>query len=209
MTRLARFALAPIPLLLLVGASCGGGDDSTETASPPNSNATATEASAATETTGGDGGEETDGPSSGFQEYFAAMEQVAITTDTRLEEIGAELNDATYSSDAEEIAANADGIQQSGEAIESALLNMSRLDPPGEVEDAHNDFADALDTVLQLFAAMALDIDDVSTSAQLNALTNQYSSDFSDADADFDDACLTLQGIADDSGINVDLRCTD
>jgi hypothetical protein len=207
MTRLARFALAPIPLLLLVGASCGGGDDSTETASPPNSNATATEASAATETTDGDGGEETDGPSAGLQEYFAAMEQVAITTDTRLEEIGAELNDATYSSDAEEIAANADGIQQSGEAIESALLNMSRLDPPGEVGNAHNDFADALDTVLQLFAAMALDIDDVSTSAQLNALTNQYSSDFSNAD--FDDACLTLQGIADDNSINVDLRCTD
>lgn len=88
-------------------------------------------------------------------DYFAEMDQIALRTDTRLEEIGGGIQNATFDNDAEEITANRDGLQQSGEAIESALLDMSDLDLPSEVETAHADFFDALNAVLQLFAGMS------------------------------------------------------
>lgn len=199
MLRLARIILVSLSLLLLLAAACGGDDDSSSTATD-----------APTETdSGGDNGGDGNDASPELVDYFAEMDQIALRTDTRLEEIGSELDGATFDSDADEITANRDGLQQSGEAIESALLDMSDLDPPAEVEDAHGDFFDALNAVLQLFASMSADIDDVSTSAELEALSADYSQDFGSADADFDEACLALQEIADDNGVDADMHCTD
>ena len=196
MPRLLRITLIALSAILLLAAACGGDDDSP---------GTATDAPTETDSGGGDGND----ASAELRDYFAEMDQIALRTDTRLEEIGSELDGATFDSDADEITANRDGLQQSGEAIESALLDLSDLDPPAEVEDAHADFFDALNAVLQLFAGMSADIEDVSTSAELEALSADYSQDFANADADFDDACLALQEIADDNGVDADMHCTD
>ena len=190
MRRLVGFSLAALSILLLT-AACGGDDDST------GSTATATEA-----TTETDGADSTSGDASPeLEDYFAQMEDIAIQAEGRLNEVSSDLNNATFDSDAEEIAANQDGLQQSGAAVETALQDMSNLDPPSEVKDAHDRFSEALSTVLQLYAALAEDIADVSTMDELNSVADGYSPDFSDANIEFDSACSALQGLADDYGI--------
>jgi hypothetical protein len=203
MLRLVRFTLVALSVLLLLAAACSDDDDFTG-ASP-----TATEAPTETDNGGNNGDNDTDTPSADLEDYFAEMDEIALRTDNRLEEISDELQNATFDSDAEEIAANRDGFQQSGEAIESALLDMSDLDPPPEVEDTHAEFFDALNAALQILAAMFAAMEDVSTSEELDATAEQYTPDLESAGADFDEACLALQGIADDNGLDADLRCTD
>jgi predicted outer membrane protein len=205
MLRLVRFTLVALSVLLLLAAACGGDDDSTSTATDAPD---ATEATSETDSGDGNGGNGSDA-SPELEDYFAEMDEIARRTDNRLDEISSELQNATFDSDAEEIAANRDGFQQSGEVIESALLDISDLDPPPEVETAHAEFFDALNASLQILAAMFAAMEDISTSEELDATAEQYTPDLESAGADFDEACLALQGIADDNGINADLRCTD
>jgi hypothetical protein len=200
MLRLLRITLIALSAILLLAAACGSDDDSADNAP------TATEAPSETDSGDDNGGNGSD-PSPELEDYFAEMDEIALRTDSRLEEINSDIQNATFDSDAEEIAANRDGFQQSGEAIESALLDMSELDPPPEVEDAHAEFFDTLNAALQILSALFAAMEDISTSEELDATAEQYTPDLESAGAGFDEACLALQGIAADYGINADLRC--
>ena len=211
MLRILRFALAPAVALLFLGLAACGGDDGSGSATT----ATLTPSETDGDNSGSDQptttrkGTPRATASADLEAYFAEFEQIALRTDDKLEQIGSDLQNATFASDAEEIAATQNGLQQSGETIERATLDISDLDPPPEAEDAHADFIEKLQAVLQLQARLLTDTEDVSTSAELDALVESYNTDLSDADAEFDSACVALQGIADDHGIDADLRCTN
>lgn len=201
MLRLVRFTLIALSVLLLLAAACGGDDDSSGTT------ATATDAPTNTDS-GGDNGGGSDA-SADLEGYFAEVTQIALRTDTKLELIGSDLQNATFANDAEEIAATQDGFQQAGEALELAILDFADLDPPPEAEDAHAEFIEKLQAALVVQSEFLADMQDVTTSVELDALAETYNPDLAETDADFDQACLVLQGIADDNGIDADLRCTD
>ena len=79
---------------------------------------------------------------------------------------------------------------------------MRELDPPAEVEDAHNalveaadDFAQASGDISDKLAEVATQADFVAASAAFGELGNP------------EEACSDLQGIADENGIDVSLNC--
>jgi hypothetical protein len=204
-----RSLLLVLIFALAFAVACGGDDDDggdSEGGSETTASATATE----------DGPTETEEPTEtetdgdapeGLAEYFEAMEDLGLRTDTKLEEIGDRMNNATYDSDEEEIAANEDAIQETGVTIESALLEMSDLDVPDEVRAEHDDFFDALNAVLQIFATLSIEIEDVSTSLELDAMFDSHGEELSQTDVDFDDACTALQAAGENYGLTPDLRC--
>ncbi len=212
MLKFIRYTLIATGPLLLLLAACGGDDDDGggdegggTTATATGDEPTPSEAEPAETEDGDNGGD----ASPELTAYFEAMSDLAFRTDTRLEEIGNEVDSGVYATDQEEIEANAAALQESGETVEAALLEMSDLDVPSEVETEHSDFFDSLNAVLQIFASLSIEIEDVTTVAELDAMFDTYSADLSSADADFDDTCLALQAVADNAGISADMRCTD
>ena len=204
MLRLVRITLVSLSALLLLAAACGGDDDSTGSATDA---PTATEATA-TETDSGDDGGDGNGASADLDDYFTEVSKIALRTDTKLEQVGSDLQNATFADDAEEIATTQDAFQQVGETLELAILDFADLDPPPEAEDAHAEFIEKLQAALIVQSQFLADMEDLTTSAELDALAEEYNPDLAETDADFDEACLALQGIADGNGIDADLRCT-
>lgn len=201
-----------IAVLLLGLTACGGGDNDEDTAgetSGPSATEQATDRPTATATksgssnNGGGGGD-----ALALEDYFERVEDVAIATDDKLTEIGDHLQNATYATEEEEIADVEDQLLLSGQTVETAVIDLSELEPPPEVQDAHDTFLEKLQAVLILQSQLLDDIESsVSTDAELSALFDSYDADLTETDNDFDDACFALQRIADDNDIDVDLRC--
>lgn len=213
MPTLLRLGLMPIALVTLIGAAaCGGDDDdATDDTATAEATATATEDSDSNDRTSTPRGTAngSDDSSADLQDYFDGVSEIAIRTDTTLEGIGSDLQSATFANDAAEIEATRTAFQQAGETLELAILDFADLDPPDEAADAHAEFIDKLQAALAVQSQFLADMDDVTTSDELDALADDYSPDLTESDSAFDEACLALQQIADDNGAEADLRCTD
>ncbi len=144
---------------------------------------------------GGDG----NGDQLSLEEYFQ-----------RLEILGEELDEAiapltetmSTSEDAEELKT---ALSEYSSLLEAFLADLDELSPPEEAESAHEEglsngraFLSALDDLVGA-------AEDVETVEELSQLPESEAADA--ASGAFTESCLALQGIADESGIGVDLRC--
>ena len=219
MKKLSALALVLFALLLVAGLSaCGGGGSSD--GGDPDSAASATPANGGDDTsddgTSDNGGEtatpEGQGDDGGSGEadlgdYFQALEEIATRTDADLEAVSNEISSAVFNTDQEEIEGVQSALQQSGMVLEQALLDVEALQPPPEVQAEHDAFRGTLLDVTVLTADVLQATESVTTSAELNALVNQFDPQLTAGDAAFDAACFALQGIADEGAVTVDLRC--
>ncbi len=96
-------------------------------------------------------------------------------------------------------------FEQSGEAMSEFITALEELDPPAEAEVAHDEALaalrrsrDAVPDLLNSFVTVQ-SLDDIS--AAINAST------FGDTQPRVTAACIELQQVADDAGIEADLRC--
>jgi hypothetical protein len=206
MNKLGTLALLLVATLLLGLAACGdddddGGDDITPVAEDTDD---------ATDDVGDDD-DEGDAPIGGIdlEGYFATMEDIATRTDDELEAISEDLVNTTFESDVEEIEATRNGLQQTGEVLELATLEVAEIDPPDEVTDEHGEFLSALQNVTALSSDLYSDLDGVTTIPDAEEVLGGYDDDLQTADDTFDEACLALQAIADDNSIDRDLQCGD
>jgi hypothetical protein len=200
--------LLPAAALTLLAASlaCGGGDDDDDGAADEGADGTPA-ATSAWESVDGDRATPAGGDALGA--YFEAMEQIGTRADAELEAISGELSNATFETDAEEIAAVQDGLLRTGQALETALIAASGLEAPPAVDAEHDTFLAALEEVLILSSELLTASEDVTTSAELDALVDSYDADLTAADDAFDAACFALQNIADANGIGRDIQCGD
>ena len=95
------------------------------------------------------------------------------------------------------------------EAIQADILNdLNDMHPPAEARDAHVEYVAALEEALALTGGFSDRLAAVQSSSDLEAVVSGLNDPAFDATLQrLSDACLELQRIAADNGIEVDLRC--
>jgi hypothetical protein len=151
---------------------------------------------------GGDGGE---GEELSLEEYFQqfdAIEEAMYTS------IGA-LEEEAEGVIGEDIETTQDYIAGYHDIVEQGLNDVRALQGPSEVGDAQDEFTAALSNMISLWDDLSDQLADVETTSELQDLLLEIQNDteWLDTSQQFTDACLELQGIADDNGIQVVLDC--
>jgi hypothetical protein len=83
--------------------------------------------------------------------------------------------------------------------------SLADLDPPDEVRDQHDNYVAAMDAFIEAFEQWLTDLEDAPSNEEFDALLEAVPVGAAAERAV--DACNELQSIADDSDINVDLKC--
>lgn len=145
------------------------------------------------------------------EEYFQRLE--ALIDD------GGERTDALVDQWYEDLASATSEEEKIGvtRAFYEGLVSLSRdyrdglndIDPPEELEGPHSELVDVNEDLLEGWEEIGDQLVPVESEAELSAqLDELYASDELVAARErADEACLQLQRIADDMGIDVDLQC--
>ena len=99
----------------------------------------------------------------------------------------------------------ADFVRITGDSLD----RVKDLDPPSEVEDAHDDMVDALENLLVTFEEGFELLDEADTMAEVSALTDEIEPSIEAATTRFENACLVVVDIAEANGITVNVTCAD
>jgi hypothetical protein len=137
-----------------------------------------------------------------LEAYFQRVEAIASDIDARLEPLQADLEGAT-----DDPTVFRDVFVEYVAIIRDAAAKVSALEPPAEVQEAHNEFRDALAALGDEFDGVAGQLGEAQSSADVLAVLQQSDSQLSAVQERLSTACLALQGIADENGITADLRC--
>ncbi len=146
-------------------------------------------------------------------EYFQQIDTIFEDSDEQLDQTETDFNNAFEAATTmdERIRALRVFLDETDRVLFLSLVQLGQIQPPPEVQQFHDDFVSEVEAVAQLakdfFSALASV--SVQTDADVDELTNQFDFDVSAATARADQACFSLQGIADENSIDVDLNCED
>ena len=150
---------------------------------------------------GGGGGEELT-----LEEYFRRIQALSDEVDERFDPLVEALNQE-FDSEAEQIEATRVFFNADMPILRDFEDGLDDLDPPAEVEGAHQEFVAAntelVDTLQDVTDRMA----DVASTSELQELLD--APELEAATTRFDNACFSLEDIADANGIAFDLECED
>ena len=90
-----------------------------------------------------------------------------------------------------------------------SLDRVKDLDPPSEVEDAHNDMLDALEDLAVAVEEGAEVLNQAETMAEVDAVNAEVEPTIDAAQTRFDAACLAVVEIAVANGIHTNISCED
>jgi hypothetical protein len=142
------------------------------------------------------------GGSLSLEEYFAKLEEL----DQKFE-----ADSATADAESAEAGEDVDAIKDSfGEfvaLIEDFVNELDDVDPPSEVEDAHNAGVEAGRDIQEEFERVIDKAQDAETLEELGAIFEDE--ELNAASDRFTQACLDLEQIAADNNIDADLNCDD
>ena len=146
-----------------------------------------------------------------LEEYFQEIDTIFEESDQAVEDVTADFDAAMDAATTveEQVAALKSFLDETNRVLFLSILQLGGLEPPPEVAASHNDFLDQVEAVAQISEDFLARLPDVQTNADLEALISELDFDLSVATATADDACLEMQGVADDNGIIVDLNCLD
>ncbi len=143
-----------------------------------------------------------DGGSMSMGEYFQEFEELGDESDAKSDEINEQSDDIGPG----EFDKLRDLTEDARDVLEDFINDVDELDPPAEVEDAHDRFLDAASGFVDEFDDIIrefFDEDDEDALADGAAALNAV--DFSAVGG----ACDELQQLANDNGIDVDLGCDE
>lgn len=93
------------------------------------------------------------------------------------------------------------------EVMRDGLERERELDAPAEVEEASDEFLDAFADQLELADDLLERLEDVESPEELEQALEASLPAFEEVGGPLTTACLALEGIADENGIDVDLAC--
>jgi hypothetical protein len=149
---------------------------------------------------GGGGGDELS-----LEEYFQQLDGIESNIETGVAALD-EQSTGVIGEDVEATQVYVDGYQV---VIGQGVEDMKALDPPSEAGDAHDEFVAALSGMLPLWQDLSDQLKETETSEEMLTVLmgTQSEESWTTATQRFIDACLDLQGIADENGFDIDLSC--
>jgi outer membrane murein-binding lipoprotein Lpp len=146
-----------------------------------------------------------DGEELSLDEYFQQLDSIEEGIETDVLALD-EAATGVIGEDVEATRAYVDGYQG---VVGEGVNDMKELDPPSEVGDAHDEFVAALSGMLPLWQDLSDQLKDIETTSDMQTVLmgTQAEESWTTATQRFADACLDLQGIADEKGFDVDLNC--
>ena len=148
-----------------------------------------------------------DGETLTLEEYFQRLDAV----DNEADERGQALEDE-FPQAFEEPKPTQEFINSLTALVRDFVDSLEQIDPPAQVEDAHNDAAAAGTDFAQVLEEAAPQIEGVESASELEEMLGDLfaeDSEFAAADEQFTNSCVALQQIADDNEIDVDLECEE
>ena len=145
---------------------------------------------------GGGGEEELD-----LDQYFRRVEEIMNEMETRSKKL------EEYEGAGQEIEATRDYVDAVEGITRQALNDLKDLHPPAEARDAHDEFVGGVSQMLALWEDLSDGLADVESPSELQAVLAEHMPASDPALEQVDNACRQLQGIADENGIEVDVRC--
>ena len=143
-----------------------------------------------------------------LEEYFQQADELQNQADAQFAEQESGSEPEAGATDAELADFARQSIESSTDILSDAAEAFGDLDPPSEVEDAHARLVEALSDGADAIQAVADDLPDALSMADLEGLDARFDSEgLNDAFMRLDEACVDLQTIADDNSIDVDLEC--
>jgi len=149
----------------------------------------------------GDGGDELS-----LEEYFQRVLDIGDAAETRADTLEEESQGL-----GEDLNATRDYFDGLEAIAREALSDLRDIDPPAEVRDAHDEFVAGVAATQAVWKDLSDRIRDLESPSEVQALLFAMSEDpaFSAAFERQGNACVQLQGIADENGIDVDLECEE
>lgn len=141
-----------------------------------------------------------------LEEYFAELEAIVEDVDSQFEALLADFPEDAFADEAnlELFKDLLDGFPP----ITGGWVDRAKdLDPPAEVEDAHNDLIDAGEALLVAHEERAEAMGDAETMAELETISRETDPSTAVAEAARDTACVALVDIAVASDIHVSISC--
>jgi hypothetical protein len=142
-----------------------------------------------------------------LEEYFQRVEEVGTSAQSAYgRETVAPLADDATEEDAARFARET--IMRSVSVLGEARDSLDGLNPPSEVEKAHDRFVEALGKEVSATKAVADRLPDALSVFELQGLEKQFDTpELNDAYAQEKETCKELQAVADENEIDVDLQC--
>ena len=148
-----------------------------------------------------------------LDEYFAEFAAIDADVDSQIDALFADFpegnSEEDFFADDTNLPFFKDIVAESSGIVRDAIDRMKALDPPAEVEDAHNDLIDAGEMFVIAFEEGNDVILDAETMAEFEALNNEVEPTIAIAETAFDNACLALVAVGEANGITVNVTCED
>lgn len=194
-------------MLVATAMACGGDDDDDTGDGGADSTATTATGDDSGDDDSGDDDSGDDDAGGGGDDYYTQLAAILNDADVQTGEIASQYG-GPYDDDADEIDQTRSAFNETGQVIETTVLNVIDLDPPAEAQSAHDAYIETLQSLLQKLSALSGDLEGISTGAELDDLENQYGPDLSSLSAEQGTNCEVLQALADDAGSGADLGCS-
>lgn len=155
----------------------------------------------------GDGG----GDALTLEEYFARFEEIDQNVDAEIEALFADFpeDDAGFFEDEENLPLVQELFAGFPRVLGDALDELRGVNPPSEVEEAHDEFLEAGDELLAVFEDVSGQAQDAETMAEIDTINTEGSVEIDPLQATFDSACLDIVDVATENDISIDVSCTD
>jgi hypothetical protein len=107
------------------------------------------------------------------------------------------------------VAALDDFLSETERIFDRAVERLEELDAPPEVSEDHEEFLDAVHDASIIAAGLQDRLPEVASEADAEDLVTEFDEELAPVLASADDACFSLQEVADSNDIDVNLSCDD
>ena len=147
-----------------------------------------------------------------LEEYFQRIDVLGNDFEDDINRLTDEFEEAAQEVRTEEqlIEPFRDFFDRLGALTEDFIADLESIDPPSEVEDAHNEIVAAQAEGLELLEELNERAQRVVSISDMEELSAEFEGPvFTDISDRSEQACFALEAIADDNGIDVDLECEE
>jgi DNA repair exonuclease SbcCD ATPase subunit len=154
-----------------------------------------------------------DGDGLTLEEYFQRIDVLGSDLEDEIDRLGEEFDEATEAAEEAEteeemIEPSRDSFNRLAALVGDFVSELESIDPPSEVEDAHNEIVAAQAEGLDLLEDLNERAQRVESASDMEEVWAELEGPVFTAVSDrSEQACFALEAIADANGIDVDLEC--